>query len=199
MEIPRAENLIPVVGEGPHRGEGAFAIHARLLKDRIIFLGHPIDDQIANLVIAQLLFLAREDPTQDIKLYLNSPGGVVYSGLAIYDTMQTIASDVATCGIGLAAGMAALLLAGGAPGKRYALANAHVRLLEVTAGFGVAVADPAPDPGAAARHTGQTAARIAADSRAELLLAAPEALSYGLIDEILERPDRTDADADATP
>src|SRR5262245_20166881 len=195
MEIPKIENLVPMVVESTNRGERAFDIYSRLLKDRIIFLGYPIDDQIANLVIAQLLFLAREDPAQDIRLYINSPGGVVYSGLAIHDTMQTIEADVATCGIGLAAGMAALLLAGGTPGKRYALANARVRLLEVTAGFGVAVADPALDRGAAARegrslaakvdgllarHTGQAAERVAADSRAELLLTAPEALAYGL-------------------
>jgi ATP-dependent Clp protease, protease subunit len=210
MEIPRAENLVPVVVESANRGERAFDIYQRLLKDRIIFLGQPIDDQIANLIIAQFLFLAHEDPDQDIKLYINSPGGVVYSGLAIYDTMQSVEADVATFCIGMAAGMAALLLAVGAPGKRFALANARVRLLEVTAGFGVSVADPALDLGAAAgearrladkvdglfaRYTGQTPERIAADSRAELFLTAPEALSYGLIDEILDLPERTDPDA----
>jgi ATP-dependent Clp protease protease subunit len=201
MEIPKLDNLVPMVVEGPNRGERAFEIYQRLLKDRIIFLGYPIDDQIANLVIAQLLFLAHDDPDQDIKLYINSPGGVVYSGLAIHDTMQSVAADVATFCVGMAAGVAALLLAGGAPGKRFALPNARVRLGEVTAGFGVAVSDPAPDLGAAARegrdlaakvdgllarHTGQTAERVAADGRAELVLTAPDALGYGLIDEVLE-------------
>src|ERR671914_1500708 len=121
MEIPRVENLIPMVVESTNRGERAFDIYSRLLKDRIIFLGTPVDDQIANLIIAQLLFLAHEDQEQDIYLYINSPGGVVYSGLAIYDTMQYIKPDVATVCCGVAMSMGSLLLAGGAPGKRFAL------------------------------------------------------------------------------
>ena len=117
MHIPTVENLIPMVVESTNRGERAFDIYSRLLKDRIIFLGTPVDDQIANLIIAQMLFLAHEDPDQDIKLYINSPGGVVYSGLAIYDTMQMIKPDVATFCMGMGASMAAVLLAGGTQGQ----------------------------------------------------------------------------------
>jgi ATP-dependent Clp protease, protease subunit len=199
MEVPRAENLPPLVVESTNRGERAHDIYSRLLKDRIIFLDSPIDDAVANLVIAQLLFLAQEDPTQDIRLYLNSPGGIVYSGLAIYDFMQSVAADVASYCVGMAAGMAALLLAGGAPGKRFALPTARVRLLEASVGFRVrgvapdaeAPADEARAPAAKlgalfARHTGQSEERIAADARAELVLTAPEALAYGLVDEVLE-------------
>jgi ATP-dependent Clp protease protease subunit len=208
MEIPKTQNLIPLVVESTNRGERAFDIYQRLLKERIVFLGHPIDDQIANLIIAQLLWLSDQDPTQDIKLYINSPGGVVYSVLAIYDYMQMVEADVATFCIGMAAGTAALLLAGGAPGKRFALTNSRVRLLELTAGFGVVVADPDLDLGVAAReardlatkvcdllahHTGQTAERIAADAQTELALSASEALAYGLVDEVIAPADRTDA------
>lgn len=141
MEIPRVENLIPMVVESSNRGERAFDIYSRLLRDRIIFLGSPIDDQIANLVIAQMLFLANEAPDQDIQLYINSPGGVVYSGLAIYDTMQMIKPDVATFCIGMSASMAAVLLAAGAKGKRFALPNARVMIHQGSAGFRGAVPD----------------------------------------------------------
>src|SRR5262245_6571308 len=141
MEIPKIENLVPMVVESTNRGERAFDIYSRLLKDRIIFLGYPIDDQIANLVIAQLLFLAHDDPEQDIKLYINSPGGVVYSGLAIYDTMQMIKPDVATFCIGMGASMAAVLLAGGTKGKRFALPNSRVMIHQGSAGFRGAVPD----------------------------------------------------------
>src|SRR5215213_8826873 len=119
MYIPTVENLIPMVVESTNRGERAFDIYSRLLKDRIIFLGTTVDAQIANLFIAQMLFLAHEDPDQDIKLYINSPGGVVYSGLAIYDTMQMLKPDVATFTMGMSASMAAVLLAGGTKGKRF--------------------------------------------------------------------------------
>src|ERR687898_1214336 len=135
MHIPTVENLIPMVVESTNRGERAFDIYSRLLKDRIIFLGTPVDDQIANLIIAQMLFLAHEDPDQDIKLYINSPGGVVYSGLAIYDTIQMIKPDVATFTMGMSASMAAVLLAGGAKGKRFALPNARVMIHQGSAGF----------------------------------------------------------------
>src|SRR5215216_110255 len=120
MHIPTVENLIPMVVESTNRGERAFDIYSRLLKDRIIFLGTPVDDQIANLIIAQMLFLAHEDPDQDIKLYINSPGGVVYSGLAIYDTIQMIRPDVATFCVGFGASMGAVLLVAGTQGKRFA-------------------------------------------------------------------------------
>jgi ATP-dependent Clp protease protease subunit len=197
MEIPTIENLVPMVVESTNRGERAFDIYSRLLKDRIIFLGYPIDDQIANLVIAQLLFLAHEDPEQDIKLYINSPGGVVYSGLAIYDTMQMIKPDVATFCIGMGASMAAVLLAGGTKGKRFALPNSRVMIHQGSAGFRGAV----PDIEVVARetlnltrklteilaqHTGQPFDRVKRDTERDYYMTADEALAYGVVDEVLE-------------
>jgi len=197
MEIPKIENLVPMVVESTNRGERAFDIYSRLLKDRIIFLGYPIDDQIANLVIAQLLFLAHEDPDQDIRLYINSPGGVVYSGLAIYDTMQMIKPDVATFCIGMGASMAAVLLAGGAKGKRFALPNSRVMIHQGSAGFRGAV----PDIEVVARetlnltrklteilaqHTGQPYERVKRDTERDYYMTADEALAYGCVDEVLE-------------
>ena len=197
MEIPKIENLVPMVVESTNRGERAFDIYSRLLKDRIIFLGYPIDDQIANLVIAQLLFLAHEDPEQDIRLYINSPGGVVYSGLAIYDTMQMIKPDVATFCIGMGASMAAVLLAGGTKGKRFALPNSRVMIHQGSAGFRGAV----PDIEVVARetlnltrklteilsqHTGQPFDRVKRDTERDYYMTADEALAYGVVDEVLE-------------
>jgi ATP-dependent Clp protease, protease subunit len=197
MEIPKIENLVPMVVESTNRGERAFDIYSRLLKDRIIFLGYPIDDQIANLIIAQLLFLAHEDPDQDIRLYINSPGGVVYSGLAIYDTMQMIKPDVATFCIGMGASMAAVLLAGGAKGKRFALPNSRVMIHQGSAGFRGAV----PDIEVVARetlnltrklteilaqHTGQPFDRVKRDTERDYYMTADEALAYGCVDEVLE-------------
>jgi ATP-dependent Clp protease protease subunit len=197
MEIPKLENLVPMVVESTNRGERAFDIYSRLLKDRIIFLGHPIDDQIANLIIAQLLFLAHDDPEQDIKLYINSPGGVVYSGLAIYDTMQMIKPDVATFCIGMGASMAAVLLAGGTKGKRFALPNSRVMIHQGSAGFRGAV----PDIEVVARetlnltrklteilalHTGQPFDRVKRDTERDYYMTAEEALAYGVVDEVLE-------------
>ena len=197
MEIPTIENLVPMVVESTNRGERAFDIYSRLLKDRIIFLGTPVDDQIANLIIAQLLFLAHEDPEQDIKLYINSPGGVVYSGLAIYDTMQMIKPDVATFCIGMGASMAAVLLAGGAKGKRFALPNSRVMIHQGSAGFRGAV----PDIEVVARetlnltrklteilalHTGQPFDRVKRDTERDYYMTAEEALAYGVVDEVLE-------------
>src|SRR5215210_2322532 len=141
MRIPTVENLIPMVVESTNRGERAYDIYSRLLKDRIIFLGTPVDDQVANVIIAQMLFLAHEDPDQDIRLYINSPGGVVYSGLAVYDTMQMIKPDVSTLCIGMCASMAAVLLAGGTKGKRMALPNSRVMIHQGSAGFRGAVPD----------------------------------------------------------
>src|SRR6478735_3930749 len=126
MEIPKIENLIPMVVESSNRGERAYDIYSRLLKDRIIFLGTPVNDQVANAIIAQLLFLEHDDPNQDIRLYINSPGGVIYAGLAIYDTMQMIKPDVATFCMGFGASMGAVLLAGGTKGKRFALPSARI-------------------------------------------------------------------------
>jgi len=197
MEIPKLENLVPMVVESTNRGERAFDIYSRLLKDRIIFLGTPIDDQIANLIIAQMLFLEHEDPTQDIRLYINSPGGVVYSGLAVYDTMQMIKSDVATFCMGMGASMAAVLLAGGAKGKRFALPNARVMIHQGSAGFRGNV----PDIEVAARetlnltnklteilahHSGQPFDKVKHDTERDYYMTSDEAKAYGLIDEVLE-------------
>ncbi|MGH2531695.1 MAG: ATP-dependent Clp protease proteolytic subunit [Thermomicrobiales bacterium] len=197
MEIPRIENLIPMVVESTNRGERAFDIYSRLLKDRIIFIGTPIDDQISNLVIAQLLFLAHEDPEQDIRLYINSPGGVVYSGLAIYDTMQMIKPDVATFCMGMGASMAAVLLAGGAHGKRFALPNARILIHQGSGGFRGNV----PDIEIMARetinittklteilalHSGQPFEKVKHDTERDYYMTAQEARDYGIVDEVLE-------------
>jgi ATP-dependent Clp protease protease subunit len=197
MEIPRIENLIPMVVETTNRGERAFDIYSRLLKDRIIFIGTPIDDQIANLVIAQMLFLEGEAPDQDIRLYINSPGGVVYSGLAIYDTMQAIRPDVATFCMGMGASMAAVLLAGGAHGKRFALPNARVMIHQGSGGFRGNV----PDIEVMARetinittklteilslHSGQPFERVKRDTERDYFMTAQEAQAYGIVDEVLD-------------
>ncbi len=197
MEIPKIESLVPMVVESTNRGERAFDIYSRLLKDRIIFLGTPVDDQIANLIIAQMLFLAHEDPDQDIRLYINSPGGVVYSGLAIYDTMQMVKPDVSTFCMGMGASMAAVLLAGGAEGKRFALPNARVMIHQGSAGFRGNV----PDIEVAARetlslttklteilakHSGQEYDKVKRDTERDYYMTAEEAKQYGLVDEVLE-------------
>ncbi len=197
MNIPRIENLVPMVVESSNRGERAFDIYSRLLRDRIIFLGTPIDDQIANVIIAQMLFLENDDPTQDIRLYINSPGGVVYSGLAIYDTMQMIKPDVATFCIGMSASMAAVLLAAGTKGKRFALPNSRVMIHQGSAGFRGAV----PDIEVVARetinlttklteiladHTGQEFDRVKRDTERDYYMPAAEAKDYGIVDEVLE-------------
>ena len=197
MEIPKIENIIPFVVETSNRGERSYDIYSRLLKDRIIFLGRPVDDDIANAIIAQMLFLAHEDPDQDIRLYINSPGGMVYSGLAIYDTIQMIKPDVATFCMGMGASMAAVLLAGGAQGKRYALPNARIMIHQGSAGFRGNV----PDIEVMARetlnlttkmteilaeHTGQPFDRVKHDTERDYFMNAHEAREYGLVDEVLE-------------
>ena len=197
MRIPTVENIIPMVVESSNRGERAYDIYSRLLKDRIVFLGTPVDDDVANLIVAQLLFLAHEDPDQDIKLYINSPGGVIYSGLAIYDTMQMIKPDVQTYSMGFSASMGAVLLAGGAKGKRFALPSARILIHQGSGGFSGAV----PDIEVAARealtlsakclsiisaHTGQPYEKVKRDSDRDYYMTALEAKEYGLIDEVLE-------------
>src|SRR5437870_1267774 len=139
--IQRIKNVIPMVVEQSARGERAYDIYSRLLKDRVIFIGDPIDDHLANLIIAELLFLEREDPDSDIELYVNTPGGSVSAGLAIYDTMQLIKSDVATFCVGMAASMGAILLAGGAADKRYALPHSRVMMHQVAGGYEGTVSD----------------------------------------------------------
>ncbi|MCL5942771.1 MAG: ATP-dependent Clp endopeptidase proteolytic subunit ClpP [Actinobacteria bacterium] len=189
--------MIPVVVEQTSRGERAFDIYSRLLSERIIFLGTPINDQVANLVVAQFLHLESEDPDKDIALYINSPGGGVYAGLAIYDTMQFIKPDVSTICIGVAMSMGALLLAGGAKGKRYALPNSKVLIHQVSGGF----QGPATDIEIHARealnlrrrldeilakHTGHELDKVAKDTERDYFMTSQEALEYGLIDKIIE-------------
>ncbi len=196
MEIPKIENLVPMVVESTNRGERAFDIYSRLLKDRIIFLGTPIDSQIANLLVAQLLFLDHDDQEQDISIYINSPGGEVYAGLAIYDTIRMIRPDVKTYCVGMAASMAAVLLAAGTPGKRYALPNSRIMIHQGSAGFRGNV----PDIEIAARetltlttklteilaeHTGQTFDKVKADTQRDYYMTGDEAKEYGLVDEVL--------------
>ncbi|MDQ2854181.1 MAG: ATP-dependent Clp protease proteolytic subunit [Chloroflexota bacterium] len=187
--------LVPMVIESSARGERAFDIYSRLLKERIIFLGEPIEDHIANLVIAQLLFLESEDPTKDISLYINSPGGVVTSGLAIYDTMQYLKAPVSTICIGQAASMASVLMAAGAKGKRFALPNSRIMIHQGSAGF----RGNTPDVEIQMRevmhltdrlnrimaaHTGQSPEKVKQDSDRDFYMSAEEAKAYGLIDEV---------------
>ncbi|HVB63270.1 MAG TPA: ATP-dependent Clp protease proteolytic subunit [Nitrolancea sp.] len=193
------QNLIPMVVESTNRGERAYDIYSRLLRDRIIFLGTPVDDQVANAIVAQLLFLAHENPEQDIRLYINSPGGLVYAGLAIYDTIQMIQPDVATTCVGLGASMAAVLLASGAKDKRFALPHSRVLIHQGSSGFRGSV----PDIEIQARetinlttkltelmafHTGQTFERVKRDTERDYFMSAQEAKEYGIVDHVLESP-----------
>lgn len=191
--------LIPMVIEQTGRGERAYDIYSRLLKERIIFLGLPIDDNVANLVVAQLLFLEAEDSEKEINLYVNSPGGVVSAGLAIYDTMQYIKAKVATTCVGMAASIAALLLAAGEKGKRYCLPRARVMIHQPSA-YGISGQATDIDIHAReivklreqlneimARHTGQPAERIERDSDRNFFMSATEAKDYGIIDEVIAK------------
>jgi len=188
--------LVPNVVEQTHRGERAWDLFSRLLKDRIVFLGTPIDDVVANTIVAQLLFLESEDPDKDVVMYVNSPGGEVTAGLAIYDTMQAIRCDVATFCLGQAASMASLLLAAGAAGKRTALPHARVMIHQPLAGMQGQVTDieihareilKTRDTINAlyARHTGQPADRIKHDTERDNFMSASEAQAYGLVDAVL--------------
>jgi len=194
-------SLVPIVVEQTSRGERSYDIYSRLLKDRIIFLGEGIDDHISSLVIAQLLFLEAEDPDKDIFLYINSPGGIVTSGLAIYDTMQYIKPDVATICIGQAASMGSLLLTAGAPGKRSALPNARIMIHQPSAGFQGQASDIAIHAKEIlkvktrlneiyAKHTGRDVSVIEADMDRDNFLSAQEAVNYGLIDKVIERTEK---------
>ena len=191
-------NLVPMVVEQTSRGERAYDIYSRLLKDRIVFIGSPIDDDVANLVIAQLLFLEAEDPDKDINLYINSPGGIVTSGMAIYDTMQFIKPSVAAVCIGQAASMAAVLLAGGAHGKRTALPNARILIHQPMGGTRGQATDIKIQAeeilrmrehlnGILAKHTGQPMERIAADTERDYYMSADQAKTYGIIDEVVAK------------
>jgi ATP-dependent Clp protease protease subunit len=190
--------LIPMVIEQTSRGERAFDIYSRLLNERIIFLGTPIDDQIANLIVAQLLHLESEDPDKDISIYINSPGGDVYSGLAIYDTMQFIKPDVQTICVGIAMSMGALILAGGAKGKRMALPNAKILIHQVwTGGIGGQASDIERRARETinlkrrieeilAQHTGQDLDKIQQDTDRDYFMTSQEAHEYGIIDRVIE-------------
>jgi len=190
--------LVPIVIEQSSRGERAFDIYSRLLKDRIIFLGGGIDDNIADVVVAQLLFLESEDPEKDISIYINSPGGVVTAGMAIYDTMQYIKPDVSTICMGQAASMGALLLGAGAKGKRYALPNARIMIhqplggaqgqasdIEIQAQEILRMKDMLND--ILAHHTGQPIKRVKRDTDRDFFMSSKEAKEYGLIDEVVQR------------
>lgn len=191
-------NLVPTVVEQSHRGERGWDIFSRLLKDRVIFLGSAIDTDVANVVIAQLLFLDSEDPGKDIMLYINSPGGVVSAGLAIYDTMQFLHCDVATYCMGQAASMGSFLLAAGSKGKRYALPHARVMIHQPLAGFSGQATDldiharellHTRDTlnGLFARHTGQPLERIQRDTERDNFMSPAQAVEYGIVDEVLVR------------
>ena len=195
--------LIPMVVEQTPRGERSFDIYSRLLKERVIFLSGPIDDNISNLVVAQLLFLESENPEKDISIYINSPGGSISAGLAIYDTMQFISSSVSTLCIGQAASMGALLLAGGDKGKRYVLPNSRIMIHQPLGGFQGQASDFEIHAKEIlhmkkivneilAKHTGQTVKKIEKDTDRDNFLNAEEAVKYGLVDKIIDKRDIKD-------
>ncbi|HKV27087.1 MAG TPA: ATP-dependent Clp endopeptidase proteolytic subunit ClpP [Candidatus Acidoferrales bacterium] len=199
IPAPHATTLVPMVVEQTNRGERAYDIYSRLLKDHIIFIGTPIDDHVANLVTAQLLFLAAEDPEKDISIYINSPGGVITAGMAIYDTMQFVRPDVVTYCVGQAASIAAVLLMAGTPKKRYSLPNSRIlihqpwlsglsgqatdidihakEILRTRAGLNKLIA----------HHTGQTVEKIERDVERDFIMSAEQAKEYGVVDEIISK------------
>ena len=189
--------LIPMVIEQTSRGERSFDIYSRLLNERIIFLGTPIDDQIANLIVAQLLHLESDDPDKDISIYINSPGGIVYSGMAIYDAMQYVKPDIATTCVGMAMSMGSIILAGGKEGKRSALPNSKIMIHQGSAGFQGTPADIEIQArevldlkrrmeGILSKHTGQPEEKIHTDMDRDYYMTAHEALDYGIIDNVIE-------------
>jgi len=193
----RNQHLVPMVIETTGRGERAYDIYSRLLKDRVVFIGGEIDDDVANLVIAQMLFLQNEDPEADINMYVNSPGGTVTSGLAIYDTMQYVAAPVATYCLGQAASMGAVLLAAGRKGKRFILPNSRIMIHQPLGGARGSATDISIQAeeiirlrqalnGILARHTGQPLERIEKDTDRDRFMSAKEAVEYGLADQIIE-------------
>jgi ATP-dependent Clp protease, protease subunit len=188
--------LIPMVVEQTSRGERSFDIYSRLLNERIIFLGTPVDDQIANLIVAQLLHLESEDPEKDISIYVNTPGGSVYAGMAIYDTMQFIKPDVATICVGVAMSMGALLLAAGAAGKRMALPNSKVMIHQLSGGFSGQSSDIEIHAREAlamrkrldeilAKHTGQSLEKVSSDTERDFFMSSDEAAEYGIVDRVI--------------
>lgn len=191
-------NLVPMVVETTNRGERAYDIYSRLLKDRIVFLGTPVNDAVASSIVAQMLFLESEDPEKDINLYINSPGGVVSSGLAIYDTMQYVKCDVATTCVGMAASMGAVLLTGGTDGKRNLLPNARVMIHQPLGGVRGQASDIEIEAqeilriknlltGLIAKHSGQSQEKVLEDSDRNKWMSAEEAEEYGLVDNVMRR------------
>jgi len=200
-------NVIPMVIESGARGERAFDIYSLLLKERIVMLGMPINDQVANVIIAQLLYLEREDPDKDISLYINCMGGIIASGLAIYDTMQLIRPDVSTICVGMAASMGTLLLCAGTKGKRYALPNSTIHMHQAVGGAQGQAADIEIAAreimrlqdvirGILVKHTGQSMEKITHDTDRDFYLDSQQAVEYGLVDEILTKPAKEAAKAD---
>ena len=200
--------LVPMVIEQTSRGERAFDIYSRLLNERIIFLGMPVDDQIANLIVAQLLHLESEDPDKDISIYINSPGGVVYAGLAIYDTMQFVKPDIQTICVGMAMSMGAVILAGGAEGKRMALPHSKILIHQGSAGFHGQPTDIEIQAREVislkrlmeeimSRHTGQDIEKVAKDMDRDYYMTAQEANEYGIIDAVVRSRESTRAAAAA--
>jgi ATP-dependent Clp protease protease subunit len=201
MNIPDFKNVIPMVIESSGRGERAYDIYSLLLKERIIFLGTPIEDQVANVIVAQLLFLTHEDPEREIQMYINSPGGVIYAGLAIYDTMQTIPNPISTVAVGVTASFGTVLLTAGTKGRRYALPNATIHLHQPLGGAQGQATDieiqakqilrlKALLNGIMAKHTGQPTEVIERDSDRDFYLDAKQAVEYGLVDQVLEAPEK---------
>ena len=194
-------NVIPMVIESSGRGERAYDIYSLLLKERIIFLGTPIDDQVANLIVAQLLFLNHEDPEREIQMYINSPGGVIYAGLAIYDTMQMISNPISTVAVGVTASFGTVLLTAGTKGRRYALPNATIHMHQPLGGAQGQATDIEIQAkqilrlkslllGIMAKHTGQPLEVIERDSDRDYYLEAKGAVEYGLVDQVLEAPEK---------
>jgi len=199
--IPDFKNVIPMVIESSGRGERAYDIYSLLLKERIVFLGTPIDDQVANLIVAQLLFLNHEDPEREIHMYINSPGGIIYSGLAIYDTMQMISNPISTVAVGVTASFGTVLLAAGTKGRRYTLPNATIHLHQPLGGAQGQATDieiqarqilrlKALLLNILAKHTGQPLEVIERDSDRDYYLEAKTAVEYGLVDQVLETPEK---------
>ena len=203
MNIPDIKDVIPMVIESSGRGERAYDIYSLLLKERIIFLGTPIEDQVANVIVAQLLFLTHEDPEREIQMYINSPGGVIYAGLAIYDTMQMIPNPISTVAVGVTASFGTVLLTAGTKGRRFALPNATIHLHQPLGGAQGQATDIEIQAkqilrlksllnGIMSKHTGQSIETIAKDSDRDFYLDATQAVAYGLVDQILEAPVKLD-------
>ena len=204
MNIPNFNNVVPMVVESSGRGERAYDIYSLLLKERIIFLGTPIDDQVANVIVAQLLFLNHEDPEKEIQMYVNSPGGQIYAGLAIYDTMQSISNPISTVAVGVTASFGTVILTAGTKGRRYALPNATIHMHQPLGGAQGQATDieiqakqilrlKALLNEIMAKHTGQTLEVIERDTDRDYYLDAKQAVEYGVVDQVLESTEKQKA------